>query len=97
MKKIKLKPFKFETGQAKSMLDIFEELYPPGEKIRHVFWVSQNRILIEKTVTTKDVNEFILEEPNKIDRSLIDAFRETYKEIKFFFVNSIDIDEDKSF
>jgi len=97
VKKIRLKPFRFEMGQAQEMLNIFKKLYPLEDKIRHVIWIAPNKILIEKTVSTKDVNEFILEEPSKVDRSLVEAFGRNYEKLNVFFVSNIERDDENNF
>ena len=53
-------------------------------------------ILFEKTVSTKDVNEFIIKEPSEIDKNLVLAFG-LEKGVPVFEVSKIEIDEDEKF
>jgi len=78
-------------------LDIFKNIYPPENKVRHVIWITSEMILIQKTVSTKDVNEFMLKNPNSVDVSLVKAFGEDFEGLNVFFVEKIEIDEDENF
>ncbi len=93
---MELKPFVFEKGEGKKCLDIFNVLYVENKKIRHVIWMSPGRILFEKTVSTKDVNEFIIEEPSPVDKKLVLSFGRE-KGVPVFKVSKIEETENKKF
>ncbi len=92
-----LKPIEFRTGKANKMLTIFRKLYLEQDKVRHVIWVSNDKIFIQKTVSTKNVNEFILKNPNQIDKNLIEAFGKSNDSVDIFFVDSIEIDDNNDY
>lgn len=86
-----LEPFEFT--RCKEMLRIFNGMYVKPGKARHHFLDAPNALLIEKYVTTKGVNEFVLKHPNKVDRRLFEAFA-AENEIKYFKLSS-NIEEKK--
>lgn len=91
---MKLEPIEFRTGEAKKMLDIFNELEVSKNKKRHVAWITKEAILIQKQVSTRNVNEFIINDPSGVDVKLVEEFFKQ-NNLSCFTVPEIKIDKTK--
>jgi len=90
---MRLKPIELSSGI--ELIRVFSEsLYL--EKIRHRIWVTPDKIFVQKIVSTKGVNEFVINEPSKVDKEVVISFCKTNK-IPIFEVLKIEFEEEQRF